>query len=170
MVLTYTLSVYLWLWYAMTKNTWSFQTIWECLCFYLCFPTLGLKNLGIHMYLDGPSFSSNPTHLVYHFCMWCKICPCQWFWLIYVIYNILSCVFDWNRCRVISEFNMNNILSLVHFEKNRVGLTENCIFLAKNLGRFWLAYSELQGDFYMHQLWACSDTSSYWKGSRAHVG
>ncbi len=38
----------------------------------------------------------------------------------------------------------------------------------KNLGRLWLAYTELQGDFYMLQLmtdhvrmWACSDASSY---------
>ncbi len=44
----------------------------------------------------------------------------------------------------------------------------------KNLGQLWLAYTELQGDFTCYNsyllMWACSDTSSHWKGSWADVG
>ncbi len=55
----------------------------------------------------------------------------------------------------------------------------------KNQGRLWLAYTELQGNFYMLQLiyvdsrhftqsyqvriWACSGTTSHWKGSWAFI-
>ncbi len=58
----------------------------------------------------------------------------------------------------------------------------------KNLGRLWLAYTELQGDFtcynsylltlgtlrsqnsaYGGPMWACSQTINYWKGSWADV-
>ncbi len=54
---------------------------------------------------------------------------------------------------------------------------------AKNIGRLWLAYTELQGDFTCYnsylltlatlhsqlRMWACSDTTSYWKGSWAVI-
>ncbi len=48
-------------------------------------------------------------------------------------------------------------------------------YIGKNPGWLWLAYTELQGDFYMLQLthqvriWACSGTTSHWKGSWAFI-
>ncbi len=49
--------------------------------------------------------------------------------------------------------------------------------IAKNLGRLWLAYTELQVEFTCYNsylltltmIWGCSDTLTYWKGSWAYI-
>ena len=60
---------------------------------------------------------------------------------------------------MVSLFQFGSRLGVVHFSygfsnlhkvQTRVGGLKN-IGRAKNLGRLWLAYTELQGDFYMLQ-------------------